>query len=657
MEHYLKTELYHLIQSDPAIFDFIQHSSLDGLWYWDLDNPENEWMNERFWTLMGYDPAEMPHFASAWQNKINQDDLKTALHNFKEHLKEPKHPYDQIVRYKHKDGSTVWVRCRGMAIMDQNGKAIRMLGAHHDLTELKKVEKALKESEEKYRLITENTSDVIWIYNILEERYTYISPSILHLTGYTTAEATDRSIEETLTHDSARMFKKVIKKRLKEFFKDPDKAVNFIDELKQHHKDGNFIWIETSTKCRFNKDYEVELIGVSRDITDRKNAENALRESEKKYRSLIENTYDLVALLSMDGTFEFVSNNVLSITGFTVEEYKHFSAYENIHPEDRQQVKKVFDQLMQNSEQGIVEYRIKKKNGEYIWLQSRSQKVKDAKGQLKYIMTNSNDISSKKLYEQALITAKEKAESANNKLTASHNKMTQINHKLKKANQELDNFVYRVSHDLRAPIASSLGLAQLTEQTSDLTEIHGFCKLQIESLLKLDKFIKDILNYSRNSRLLIKPEPIDFEEFIDLALKENQFTIEAAHIKIQKCILYQQVFKTDKLRFEIILNNLLSNAIKYQNPYRDEHLVNITISQKDKDAVIEIEDNGIGIDRKYHKMIFEMFFRATDKKPGSGIGLYIVKDALEKINGKIKVSSRLGQGSKFTVTIPFNEGK
>jgi len=144
-EHYLMKELYALLQKDRSIFDFLQIGSLDGIWYWDLENPEVEWMSDRLWRLFGFDPEEKKHLASEWQDLINQDDLQVSLDNFTKHCKDPNHPYDQIVRYTHRDGSTVWVRCRGIAIRDETGKPIRMLGAHTDLTQLKRTEDALKQ--------------------------------------------------------------------------------------------------------------------------------------------------------------------------------------------------------------------------------------------------------------------------------------------------------------------------------------------------------------------------------------------------------------------------------------------------------------------------------------------------------------------------------
>lgn len=141
--HYLEKELYQLVREGPEVFDFLQDGSLDGIWYWDLENPDNEWMSPRFWKTLGYDPAGKRHLASEWQGLIHPDDLKVAVWNFEMHCADPGHPYDQVVRYYHKDGSTVWVRCRGIAIRDGAGKPIRLLGAHTDLTSQKRAEEEL----------------------------------------------------------------------------------------------------------------------------------------------------------------------------------------------------------------------------------------------------------------------------------------------------------------------------------------------------------------------------------------------------------------------------------------------------------------------------------------------------------------------------------
>ncbi len=171
---YLKKELYELIRIDESVFDFIQDTALDGLWYWDLEHPDNEWMNARSWTALGYNPDEMPHKSTALQNIINQDDLKVANENFTKHYENPNHPYDQVVRYTHKNGSTVWLRFRGLAIRDENGKVIRMLGAHQDIIEIKRTEQELiiakekaEESEAKYSTLFTLMSEMVVLHELV----------------------------------------------------------------------------------------------------------------------------------------------------------------------------------------------------------------------------------------------------------------------------------------------------------------------------------------------------------------------------------------------------------------------------------------------------------------------------------------------------------
>ena len=144
-EHYLKQELYQLVRSDPRLFEWLQDGSLDGIWYWDLEDGDQEWMSPRFWSVLGVDPATKEHRASEWQGLIHEEDRRVALENAKRHFDDPSHPYDQVVRYRHADGSTVWVRCRGLAIRDESGTPTRMLGAHNEVTDLKRAEYELRQ--------------------------------------------------------------------------------------------------------------------------------------------------------------------------------------------------------------------------------------------------------------------------------------------------------------------------------------------------------------------------------------------------------------------------------------------------------------------------------------------------------------------------------
>ncbi|MEO0323609.1 MAG: PAS domain-containing sensor histidine kinase [Myxococcota bacterium] len=132
------------MRESPELFRFIEAGSLDGIWYWDLESGTDEWLSPRFKETFGYAEDEIEHTTAWWQANIHPDDLQTALANAEAHLADPSHPYDQVVRYRHKDGHTVWVRCRGIAIRDADGRPVRMLGAHQDLTALKEAEAAAR---------------------------------------------------------------------------------------------------------------------------------------------------------------------------------------------------------------------------------------------------------------------------------------------------------------------------------------------------------------------------------------------------------------------------------------------------------------------------------------------------------------------------------
>ncbi len=154
-KHYLEAELEELIKGNQ-VWQFLREGSLDGIWYWDLENPSHEWMSPELWRLFGIDPATKAHDPAEWQDIIHPEDLATAFDNFEKHCANPEHPYDQIVRYRHADGSTIWVRCRGLAIRDEEGKPIRMLGAHNDITAIKAAEEYAREKKADAEQATED---------------------------------------------------------------------------------------------------------------------------------------------------------------------------------------------------------------------------------------------------------------------------------------------------------------------------------------------------------------------------------------------------------------------------------------------------------------------------------------------------------------------
>lgn len=160
--NYLEAELEERIRSDHKIWHFIRAGSLDGIWYWDLEDPEQEYMSPEFWRLFGFDPADKEHLAKEWQDLIFPEDLEIAKTNIAKHIADASHPYDQVVRYKNAQGETIWVRCRGLAIRDKTGKAVRMLGAHSDLTDVyRERSKAAQARDELETIFNAVTSGII----------------------------------------------------------------------------------------------------------------------------------------------------------------------------------------------------------------------------------------------------------------------------------------------------------------------------------------------------------------------------------------------------------------------------------------------------------------------------------------------------------------
>lgn len=230
-------------------------------------------------------------------------------------------------------------------------------------------------------------------------------------------------------------------------------------------------------------------------------------------------------------------------------------------------------------------------------------------------------------------------------------KVEEQNVMLLKTNSELDRFVYSVSHDLRSPLTSILGLISLIDSESKEINTLEYTRMIKISVRRLDRFIKNILNYSRNNRTDIEPERIHLKKAVTEIVMILQNMKEAKDIDFEINLDEQYPFYTDYQRFNTILENLITNAIKYHNKESSGRHIKIT-GKSDKDKLhLTVADNGIGIIPEYHEKIFEMFFRIPGEAAGSGIGLYIVKEIIERLEGSIEINSVEGAGTSFTIIL------
>jgi len=232
------------------------------------------------------------------------------------------------------------------------------------------------------------------------------------------------------------------------------------------------------------------------------------------------------------------------------------------------------------------------------------------------------------------------------------NMIAQKNIELQKVNNELDKFFYSASHDMRAPLTSMLGLINLMDLTTNANELSNYTKMLKSRILNLDNFIRSISEYSSNSSQQLNFQTLRVRELLKENLENFKFYPKADLVKILLEADEEMEIISDPVRLQIILGNLISNAIKYSDFRKAESFIKLNARLLENKLMIQIKDNGIGIKPESVNKIFGMFFRAHDHAEGAGLGLYIVKETICKLNGTISVESTFGEGTTFTIILP-----
>lgn len=226
------------------------------------------------------------------------------------------------------------------------------------------------------------------------------------------------------------------------------------------------------------------------------------------------------------------------------------------------------------------------------------------------------------------------------------------NRMLKKLNEELDRFVYSTSHDLRAPLSSVAGLINLAKDNENPQEVKRYLGMMENRVNTLNKFIKDITDYSRNNRLEITRERIRVHELANEIWEALKYTPEAQVITFKNEIPEDLIIHSDTRRILVILSNLISNAIRYHDLRKEDPYIRLQHHAVNASHSFSVEDNGQGIAPEIQKRVFDMFYRGNESSQGSGLGLYIVKETISKLAGSIHLNSHPRKGSTFTFTVP-----
>ncbi|MEM6843687.1 MAG: HAMP domain-containing sensor histidine kinase [Bacteroidota bacterium] len=224
---------------------------------------------------------------------------------------------------------------------------------------------------------------------------------------------------------------------------------------------------------------------------------------------------------------------------------------------------------------------------------------------------------------------------------------------LEQTNAGLDNFVYHASHDLRAPLRSMQGLLDLLQTETNEAERNRFVELIEGSIKRLDDFLGNLLSISRARRTAPRPlVKINFMVEIEQTISNFFHLEDHKNLEISTRVSQPYPFVSDLMQVRVILNNVISNAFKYRRYGVRKSRIKVQVQVGKKRASIKIADNGIGMAEEHLSHIFEMFYRATERSDGSGLGLYIVQETVDRLNGNIAVGSRPNRGTTFNITLP-----
>jgi PAS domain S-box-containing protein len=501
-----------------------------------------------------------------------------------------------------------------------------------DISERKRAEESLRQAEKRYRDIFENAIEGIY-QTTPEGKFITLNPSLAKMFGYETPDDMIRSVTNIATQIYA---DPQDRERIIRLLETQGHAIGI--EVKLLKKNKEIMWARFNNRVVRDDEGSIRYYeGTLKDITERKEAEEKLRDSENKLRAFFKSTPDASVLLGKH--FEILAYNnaanqlVENTYGRQMKEGEIYT--DLIFPEMRPLIVKYLERAF-SGETIEQEFAIpNRKTGRSEWWLAVFMPVFDTEGNIFGVISNATNINAVKRAELKLKKQYEE---------------------LQKTNHELDRFVYSVSHDLRAPLASILGLINVAELDEPSVAQKNYLGMIRDSINRLDGFIRDILDYSRNSRVEVKSERVDFNVIIAQVQDKLKLISGADRLIINLEIDDQVDFYSDCARIEIIFSNLFSNAIKYQDFHKEKSYVTVQIVTSNEKARIRFSDNGIGIEEHHLDHIFNMFYRASENATGSGIGLYIAREAVSRVKGTIRVQSVFGAYTTFEIEIP-NAGR
>ncbi|MFN8259196.1 MAG: PAS domain S-box protein [Bacteroidales bacterium] len=470
-----------------------------------------------------------------------------------------------------------------------------------------RINSKLDESEKQYKLLAENITDVIWVLNITRGKFSYVSPSVIHLTGFTDKEAMEQGIDESLEPKSAALVKNRVAITLAEFIKNPEKRSFNYNELQQFCKDGSLVWIETVTQYRYAPNGDIEVLGVSRNIENRKKAAQELLIQQERFEQIVKNSFDMFVLLDKDGKQKNIWGSVEKITGYTTEE---ILARENmmglVHPEDYGKTKSEFEKIL-NKNAGTIEFRFLHKNGNWIDIEAHTSNQKD-NPILESVVVNLRDITERKRIERDLreseIKLKEIFDNSIDNIFVAE-VCPQNRFKILTINNQLEKVMNITKIQVEGRYLEEI----VDEKAShEIATKYSECVKQRKSIFyeEVANFPDGAKHYLTNLTPVINPlgevirlvgisRDITERKNAEEALRESEEMIRSVANNIENGIIYKVLTKADGTRkFLYISENVYKYyGIKAEDILQDASLIYNLVHPDDKERLRQEEENAM----------------------------------------------------------------
>ncbi len=586
---------------------------------WDLNLVTREIIHSNYLSeIFGYGSDELVSHEQLRSHLSEYDRVYVVEKAFEEALKTGIYKYEAQITDK--NGVEKWVATNGKVFFDDQGQPARMLGVMQDISERKKSEILLKQSHHQLNTAMEATK--LGTFDMDPEslqKYNF-SPRFLEIFGYdATKETIGSNILEKHIH------KNFIKTRA-EALREAKETGDLYYQTKIVLRDGSVKWIELYGRllppANGSKAY---ISGTVRDITDLKNFEEKISASEKKYRFLADSMPQMVWIGEPDGKLTYFNKSTLDYSG---KDYNHFMEgngwLEIVHPEEQKENLRLWEKSVKTKKPFAYEHRFRNKHNEYRWFMSRAYPELDELGNVTKWVGTSTDID-----------------------------------EMKRQENQKNDFIKMANHELKTPVTTIKGYVQLLKKmrgdSEDKFLVNSLNTIE-NQVNKLTLLIGDLLDISRmeSGKLPLNKREFSLLKLVTETIEDIKASEQSHQINFELNHTADVGVYGDKDRITQVLNNLLTNAIKYSP---NAGTVNVELFVEDECAVVSVEDFGIGMDQKELKRIFERFYRVSgddeETFPGFGIGLFIVKDIMDRHDGKIWVESEKNKGSKFYFSLPI----